>query len=90
MRGSLQQHPIDPLQHRPTLKNASALELPDRVVAQRKSKKVTYYSGAATSQLIGQLFIQVIRSPHHDLVSKWCFDTPNGGILFRIWPPSKG
>jgi hypothetical protein len=66
-----------------------ALILPGRVVAKRKSKKATYYNSAATSQLIGQLFIQVMRSPHHDLVSKWRFDTPNGGILFRIWPPSE-
>jgi hypothetical protein len=67
-----------------------ALILPDRVVARRKRKgrKATYYNSGATSQLIGQLFIQVMRAPHRGLISKWRFGTPNGGTLFRIWPPS--
>src|SRR5215469_2942852 len=65
-----------------------ALILPNNIVAKRKSKKATYYNSGATSQLIGQLFIQVMRSPHRKLISRWRFATPDGGALFRIWPPS--
>jgi hypothetical protein len=66
-----------------------ALILPEEVVRQRKSKTATYYNSASTSQLIGQLFIQVMRSPHRKLISNWRFTTPDGGTLFRIWPPSQ-
>jgi hypothetical protein len=65
-----------------------ALIVPNGIVAKRKSKKATYYNSGATSQLIGQLFIQVMRSPHRKLISRWRFATPDGGALFRIWPPS--
>jgi len=65
-----------------------ALIIPDEVAAKRKSNKATYYNSAATSWIVGQLFMQIIRSPHRKLISQWKFHTPNGGTLYRIWPPS--
>jgi hypothetical protein len=65
-----------------------ALILPNGVVAKRKSLKATYYNSKISSQLVGKLFIQVMRSPHHRLISSWRFSTPDRGTLFRIWPPS--
>ncbi len=48
----------------------------------------TFYNGHASTQVIGALFIHVMRSPAHDYIEKWRFSPPDGGSLFRIWPPS--
>jgi hypothetical protein len=63
-----------------------ALILPDRVLARRKSRIASHYNSNASSLLVGELFIHVMRSPHHHLVDRWRLNTPDGGALYRIWP----
>jgi hypothetical protein len=48
----------------------------------------TYYNSHISTQVIGELFIQVIRSPSRSL-QRWRFSPPDKGTLFRIWPPSE-
>jgi hypothetical protein len=56
----------------------------------RSGDPATYYNGHVTTQIIGKLFIQIIRAPtsFHSVVARWRFAPPDGGTLFRIWPPS--
>jgi hypothetical protein len=65
-----------------------ALILPNHVAARRKHKAASHYNTAASSWIVGQLFIQVMRSPDRNLIARWKFSPPDRGSLFRIWPPS--
>jgi hypothetical protein len=56
--------------------------------ARRTNNRATYYNSSISTQVIGQLFIQVIRSPARDFIKRWRFTTPEKGALFRIWPPT--
>lgn len=49
----------------------------------------THYNGHSSTQVINKLFIQVIRLPMADFVEGWRFPVPDGGGLFRIWPPTQ-
>ena len=64
------------------------LHLSDKQLARRSNEKATYFNSNMSTQVIGQLFIEVIRSPARDFVDRWRFSTPNKGSLYRIWPPS--
>lgn len=64
------------------------LVLPDRIASNKQDHRATYYNSVAVTQVVGQLFIHVVHSPHPNLVIKWRFDLPDGGTLRRIWPPS--
>lgn len=64
------------------------LLLPDKVMAKRSSRQATYYNTKATTQVTGKLLIHVIHSPMPGLVPRWRFALPDGGTLFRIWPPA--
>ncbi|MGJ4954948.1 hypothetical protein ACQR1H_04855 [Bradyrhizobium sp. HKCCYLRH2015] len=48
----------------------------------------TFYNSHSSTQVIGSLFIHVLRSPAHDYIETWKFSPPDGGSIFRIWPPS--
>ncbi len=50
--------------------------------------RATYYNSHITTQIIDKMFIQVIRSPARNFVSRWRFTLPHKGSLFRIWPPT--
>ena len=65
------------------------LILPDAKAEELAGSPATYFNGCASTQVIGQLFIHVIRSPKRDFVTRWRFAPPNNGTLFRIWPRSK-
>jgi hypothetical protein len=56
--------------------------------ARRTNERATYYNSGISTQVIGQLFIQVIRSPARDFIKRWRFATPDKGTLIRIWPPA--
>jgi hypothetical protein len=62
------------------------LLLPDNVAAKRLSRKATYFNTNCITQTVGKLFIVVIHSPMPTLIPSWRFATPQGGMLFRIWP----
>ncbi len=64
------------------------LVLPDNVVARRRDRRATYYNGQASTQIIGELLIHVIRSPHPRLATMFRFHLPCGRAIFRIWPPT--
>jgi hypothetical protein len=64
------------------------LLLPDSATAKRTDRNATYFNGNSTTQVINKLFIHVIHSPMPNLVERWGFSLPEGGTLFRIWPPS--
>jgi len=51
-------------------------------------RRATHHNSHVSTQVIGKLFIQVIRSPARDFVERWRFTPPDRGSLFRIWPPS--
>lgn len=51
-------------------------------------RKATYYNSHATTQVVGQLFIHIIRTPMPDFIHRWRFHIPCGTVLFRIWPPT--
>jgi hypothetical protein len=64
------------------------LVLPDHLAAKRPNRRATYYNSQVSTQVIGQLFIHVMRSTMPDLAApKWKFRLPSGEALFRIWPP---
>jgi hypothetical protein len=62
------------------------LLLPDYLASRRPNKKATYFNGQSSTQVVGELFIQVLRSPMPNLIPRWSFAPPNKGTLFRIWP----
>jgi hypothetical protein len=65
------------------------LLLPHDIAVRRPSRRATYYNGHATTQIIGQLLIHIIRSPMANLSTKWRFkQLPRGQMIFRIWPPT--
>jgi hypothetical protein len=64
------------------------LLLPDRIVAKRSHRRATYYNSHATTHVIGELFIQIIRTPMPNFIRRWSFPLPQGVALFRIWPPA--
>ncbi len=64
------------------------LLLPEKIAAKRSTRRATYYNSQATTQIIGQLLIHVMRSPMHSLIPRWIFKLPRGIRLYRIWPPS--
>jgi hypothetical protein len=65
------------------------LLMPDRLAARRPDKVATYYNSQSSTQVIGQLFIHVLRSPMPNLILRWHFRPPHRGSLFRIWPPTQ-
>jgi len=65
------------------------LLLPDKQAIKRKNRRATYYNGTSSTQVIGNLFIQIVRSPMHRFVARWRFALPRGETLFRIWPPTQ-
>jgi hypothetical protein len=64
------------------------LVLPDRVVARRRDRRATYYNGQASTQIIGELLVHVLRSPHPRLALRFQFHLPRRQAIFRIWPPT--
>ncbi len=71
---------------RPQWLSVPMMVLPDRLVKKRPNRMATYYNSSATTQVIGKLFIHVIRFPTRNFVERWQFATPNNGTIFRIWP----
>jgi hypothetical protein len=51
-------------------------------------RTATYYNSHVSTQVIGQLYIQVIRTPSREVIDRWRFTLPEKGSFFRIWPPS--
>lgn len=51
--------------------------------------RATHHNSHISTQVVGKLFIQVIRCPYRGFVERWRFATPDKGSLFRIWPPSE-
>lgn len=76
-----------PHQKSPTEWTSSAFSIVDKL-APGGDRLPSYYNGHSTTQIIKQLFIQVIRGPASDFVERWKFATPDGGALRRIWPPT--
>jgi len=64
------------------------LLLPNHLAARRPDRRATYYNGVASTQIIGQLLIHVIRSTHPRLARMFRFRLPRGQAIFRIWPPT--
>jgi hypothetical protein len=78
-----------PQQNGPMMWFASPfLVLPDHLAARRPSRRATYYNGQATTQIIGELLLHVIRSPHPRLARMFRFRLPGKQAIFRIWPPT--
>ena len=76
-------------EHPPMLWFASPfLVLPDHIVARRRDRRATYYNGHASTQIIGELLIHVIRSSHPRLATMFRFHLPHRQAIFRIWPPT--
>ena len=64
------------------------LVLPEQTVARRRDRRATHYNGHTSTQIIGQLLIHVIRSPHPRLARMFRFHLPHKQAIFRIWPPT--
>jgi hypothetical protein len=47
------------------------------------------YNSQVSTQVIGELLIHVIRSPHPRLARMWRFHLPQRQGIFRIWPVSE-
>ena len=75
--------------YHPLLEAHPFLLMPDNLAARRPNKIATYYNSQASTQVIGQLFIHVFRSPMPNLITRWKFTLPDRGSLFRIWPPTQ-
>ena len=65
------------------------LLLSDKLAARRTNEKATYFNSQSSTQVLGHLFIQTLRSPMPNLIPRWRFAPPDGGTLFRIWPRSQ-
>src|SRR5579864_7159849 len=65
------------------------LVLPDQLAARYPDGRATHFNSHATTQVIGELFIHVIRSPHPRLAKMFRFHLPQRQALFRIWPPNQ-
>jgi len=65
------------------------LLLSDNLAVRRPYREAPFFNSQSSTQVIGQLFIHVLRSPMPDLIPRWKFAMPNGGTLFRIWPPTQ-
>lgn len=50
--------------------------------------RATHFNSHITTQVVGKMFIHVIRSPARDFIERWRFALPHKGSLFRIWPPT--
>jgi hypothetical protein len=62
------------------------LLLPDRLAAKYPNKIATYFNSQSSTQVIGEFFVHILRSPMPNLIPRWKFALPNRGTLFRIWP----
>jgi hypothetical protein len=63
--------------------------LSDKQLARSPNKVTTdHFNSNMSTQVIGQLFIEVIRSPARRFINGWRFSTPDKGSLYRIWPPA--
>jgi hypothetical protein len=62
------------------------LLLPDRLAARYPNKIATYFNSQSSTQVIGEFFVHILRSPMPNLIPRWKFTLPNRGTLFRIWP----
>ncbi len=65
------------------------LLLPEKIAAKRPSREATYFNSNSTTQVIGKLFIHILRTPMPDVIERWRFPLPDRGALFRIWPPAQ-
>lgn len=65
------------------------LLLPNKRVIKRASRKATYYNSNSITQVIGNLFIQLVHTPMPRFIERWRFPLPQGRALFRIWPPTQ-
>ncbi len=54
----------------------------------RLGEKVTTFNGQVSNQVVGKLFIQVMRTPVSRLIEKWRFDERANDKLRVIWPVS--
>lgn len=52
-------------------------------------EEATTFNSQVSTQVVGELFIHILRSPMPNLVPRWKFALPDHGSLFRIWPPSE-
>jgi hypothetical protein len=64
------------------------LVLPDNHAVKRSSRRATYYNSHSRTQVVSQLFIQIVRSPMRRFCRMWRFSLPRGKCLYRIWPPT--
>jgi len=60
--------------------------LPEK--SKRFHAKKPYFNSHSTTQVIGNLFIQVIHTPMPGFIERWRFPLPHKGTLIRIWPPA--
>jgi hypothetical protein len=59
-----------------------------KMVARYGIREPTFFNGSSVTQVVGNLFIQVIHFPMPSgIISRWSFPPTQGSIL-RIWPPS--
>jgi hypothetical protein len=65
------------------------LVLPDKLAQARPDRRATFYNSQVSTQVIGELLIHVIRSPHPRLARMWRFHLPQRQGIFRIWPVSE-
>jgi hypothetical protein len=62
---------------------------PDHWPDAKLNQRPTRFNGHSVTQVINKLLVQVVSLPKADLVKRWRFAMPDGGQLFRIWPPSQ-
>jgi hypothetical protein len=65
------------------------LILPHERMIKRPSREATYFNSHTSTQVIGNLFIQIIRTPDPLIVERWRFAIPERGTLFHIWPSAR-
>ena len=65
------------------------LILPHERMMKRSSREATYFNSHVSTQVIGKLFIQIIRTPDPLIIDWWRFAVPERGTLFRIWPSAQ-
>jgi hypothetical protein len=64
------------------------LLLSENAFAKSGGREVTHFNVSSTTQVVGKLFIIVIHAPLEGGIDRWRFSPPEGGTLFRIWPPT--
>jgi hypothetical protein len=67
--------------------SAPFVVFPDQIAVRYPDRRPPFRNSQATTQIVGQLLLHVVRCPHPRLVRMFRFKLSSRQALFQIWPP---